>query len=120
MVFFEVCIFWVYVCLVFFCFFKTDIVVFWLMLKTREMSRMPLPFIDIFTISCLVCGSAPLFVYFVWKVFLQLLHLQRGVPFSCLPIFTTFSLLQCMHFVVVFIVFAVLVNIVWCLAYKLF
>jgi len=65
----EVCIFWVYVCLVFFCFFKTDIVVFWLMLKTCEMSRMPLSVMDIFTISCLVCGSVSLFVYFVWKVF---------------------------------------------------
>ena len=75
---------------------------FWLMFKTREMSRMPLPFVDIFTISCLVCGSVSLFVYCVWKVFLQVLHLQRGVLFVCLPIFTTASLLQCMHFTVTF------------------
>ena len=86
----------------FFCFFKTDMTVFWLMSKTREMSRMPLPFRDIFIIICLVWGVVPLFVYCVWKVFPHVLHLQRGVPFACLPIFTTASLLQCMHFTVTF------------------
>jgi hypothetical protein len=47
----------------------------------------------------LVWGVAPLFLYVVWKVFPQELHLHLGVPFvGCMPIFTTFSLLQCMHF----------------------
>ena len=68
-----------------------------LMFRTREMSRMPLPFVESFSMSCLVWGLAPLFVYCVWKVLLHELHLQRGFPFACLPIFTTSLLSQCMH-----------------------
>ena len=85
------------------CFFKTDITVFWLMCSTREVSRMSLPFRDIFIICCLVWGVALLFLYWVWEVFLQELHLRLGVPLvGCLPVFSTFSLLQCMHFTAIF------------------
>lgn len=61
--FFEVFVFWVYVGLVFFCFFKTDKTVFMLTPRVRAVSRMPLPFSAIFIIICLVCGRVPLFLY---------------------------------------------------------
>jgi len=64
------------------------------MFRTREMSRMPLPFRDIFIINVLVLGLAPWFEYSSWKVLLHFLHFRRCLLLGCLPFFTTFSLLQ--------------------------
>ena len=68
--------------------------VFVLMFRTCAMSRMPLPLVVIFSICCLVWGLALLFLCWVWKVLPHVLHLHRGFPFVCLPIFTIFELLQ--------------------------
>ena len=98
----EVCVFWVYVCLGGFCFFKTDRVVFGLMFRMREMLRMPLLFGDIFIIKVLVCGLALWFVYFSWKVLLHCLYFRCCLLLGCLLFFMIFSLSQKMHLIALF------------------
>ena len=67
-----------------------------------------LPFRAIFIIICLVWGVVPVFLYWVWKVFLHVLYLHLGVfVVGCWPIFTMFSLPQYMHFRGTFIILIV-------------
>jgi len=84
-----------------------------LMFKAREISRMPLLFMDIFIIGCLACGGVFLFGWF----FCGCCVCGVGVLFGWLFVFIVFLLLLCMCFMVVFIV---LVRLCGVFVYKLF